>query len=93
MIVFVVGNADVSHLQHLQQIVTPAGCRNIPPPAAIQDAMEKQKRAELEKIEAVTRIITATIIIPTIPGILKILPEFKYYLSTLHFHQEHGAQQ
>ena len=29
--------------------------KNIIPPAAIQDAMEKQKRAELEKIEAVTR--------------------------------------
>ena len=28
--------------------------KNIIPPAAIQDAMEKQKRAELEKIEAVT---------------------------------------
>ena len=29
--------------------------KNIIPPSAIQDAMEKQKRAELEKIEAVTR--------------------------------------
>ena len=29
--------------------------KNIIPPAAIQDAMEKQKKAELEKIEAVTR--------------------------------------
>ena len=29
--------------------------KNIIPPADIQDAMEKQKRAELEKIEAVTR--------------------------------------
>ena len=29
--------------------------KNIIPPAAIQDAMEQQKRAELEKIEAVTR--------------------------------------
>ena len=29
--------------------------KNIIPPAAIQDAMETQKRAELEKIEAVTR--------------------------------------
>ena len=29
--------------------------QNTIPPAAIQDAMEKQKRAELEKIEAVTR--------------------------------------
>ena len=29
--------------------------KNIIPPAAILDAMEKQKRAELEKIEAVTR--------------------------------------
>ena len=29
--------------------------KNIIPPAAIQDAMEKQKRAELEKIESVTR--------------------------------------
>ena len=29
--------------------------KNIIPPAAIQDAMEKQKRAEHEKIEAVTR--------------------------------------
>ena len=29
--------------------------KNIIPPAAIQDAMEKQKRAELEKIEAVKR--------------------------------------
>ena len=29
--------------------------KNIIPPAAIQDAREKQKRAELEKIEAVTR--------------------------------------
>ena len=29
--------------------------KNIIPPSAIQDAMEKQKKAELEKIEAVTR--------------------------------------
>ena len=29
--------------------------QNIIPPSAIQDAMEKQKKAELEKIEAVTR--------------------------------------
>lgn len=29
--------------------------KNIIPPTAIQDAMEKQKKAELEKIEAVTR--------------------------------------